>query len=633
MVQALVRAAAALNARRAVHVLMRRQEWYAKRLAGAAAGSIVRVYRPLLRHCEFIAVTGSCGKTTTKELIAGVLGTRFRGGKSREGYNQHYHTATSLLRVRPSDRFNVQEVGIGKFGAGMIDVALRLIRPTIGVVTAIGSDHVSAFGSIDAIAREKRKLVESLPPHGTAILNADDPRVLAMRAHCAARVLTFGTGARADVRAEAIDAAWPDRLSFTARHGAETARVVTQLCGGHWVAPALAALTVGVAMGMRLADAAVGLRSVPPFANRMEPVVRDDGVAFVFDDAKTPSWTIPATFAFVRQARARRRCIVVGTISDYTGNSDRMYASAAKEALRSADHVVFVGSRASKSLPAGRDGGPASLHAFYAIDSACEHLAGLLRPGDLVLLKGTPADRLRRIFATPARADPAAAPRPHAPAVAQRPPDGRWVQAVIALGNPGERFRGTPHNVGWDVVDLLARHFGAGWSEEDGAWIAPVPLDGGTLLLLKPRCNVNRTGAALRALGARHGFAAADCVLVHDDLGLEPGAVRARERGNDGGHNGVRSVLDAFATIEVRRVKVGVGRPPEGTPVADFVLAPLPAERAARVSAAVTAAAGRVLTLLALREPAHRPLREARERLEAAAPPPAPPSAASSPSR
>ena len=354
-----------------------------------------------------------------------------------------------------------------------------MIRPTIGVVTTIGSDHIRSFGSMEAIAREKRKLVEALPATGTAVLNADDPLVLAMRDDCKARVLTYGVAAEADVRAENISAIWPARLSFTASYRDQVAVVETDLCGAHWTSAALAAVTTAIAMGMSLAEAARAIRSVPPFANRMCPATRADGVTFVFDDAKSPYWTIPAAFAFVRDAQASRRFIVMGTISDYTGASERAYVTVAKEALKSADHVVFVGSKASKALPARKAVPATPLHAFYTVDAASEHLAGTLRAGDLVLLKGVPADRLERIYARPAQERPAAKdasdakwrcrlPRKHT--ATQR----QWTQAVVGFGNPGRMYRDSPHNVGHEVVDLLARFFdvrvdgGTGGAGRDG---------------------------------------------------------------------------------------------------------------------------------------------------------------------
>ncbi len=236
-------------------------------------------------------------------------------------------------------------------------------------------------------------------------------------------------------------------------------------------------------MGMTLAEAALGIRSVPPFRNRMYPVTRPDGVTFLFDDAKSPYWTIPATFAFIKRASASRRFIVMGTISDYTGSSEKATATVAKEALRCADHVVFVGRKASKSLPARQYVPATPLHAFYSMAAAREHLAGILRDGDLVLLKGIPNDGLERIYATPARTS-GAAESISAAGSATAPPDPPrsatkpWVQAVVGFGNPAERYRDSPHNVGQEVVELLARFFGAEWTVASEALLATIPFSG-----------------------------------------------------------------------------------------------------------------------------------------------------------
>lgn len=611
-----------LRLSRRAETILRRRRWYSARALGVAAGSIVRSCRPFLRRCEFIAVTGSCGKTTTKELIAGTLGAYWSGTRSPEGRNQHYHIAVSLLAVRPWHRFTVQEAGVGRYGPGGIDPTLALVRPTIGVVTTIGTDHISSFGSIEAIAREKRKVVEALPATGVAILNADDPLVLAMRDHCRARVLTYGLAQGADVRAEQVSAVFPDRLSFVAVHGQERALVQTAMCGEHWLSGALAAITVAVSMGLSLADAARAIGSVPPFANRMCPVVRDDGVTFVFDDAKTPVWAAPAAFAFVREARVKRRIIVVGTLADYMGSSVKAYRTVGREALRSADHVVFVGHRASQSLGARKAAGDVPLHAFFAIDAACDHLADLLEPGDLVLLKGKPSDGLEKIFATAIRwrrGDLPGAGAPsdaNVPTPAAPPASAGWTQVVVGLGNHGERYRSTPHNVGYEVVDLLASFFGSEWTDSAEARVASIPLPGGNLHLVKARVNINHTGPALATLRSRLPFAADDLVLIHDDLNLEPGIVKARRGGNDGGHNGASSVLGTMNSIAIRRVKVGVGRADADASMREHVLVPMTEERLAVMRVAYVTAAHRVLTLLAIPENAHAEMLVQRVRFE-----------------
>ena len=304
------------------------------RIRGALASRLVTLYRPLLRHVVFIGVTGSCGKTTAKELIAGVLGSKFKGKKTPDTDNQPWHIALTVLSVKPKDDFCVHEIGVGKRAQqGIFDKALELVRPQIGVVTNIGTDHISAFGTIDAIAAQKGRLIEALPARGTAVLNADDQRVLAMRSICKARVMTYGLASEAMVRAEDVRSRWPERLSFTVRYEGQTEVVTTQLCGTHWVSAALATITVGLAMGMSLTRAVRALEGVPPFEGRMKPEIRDDGVTFVCDDAKASLWSIPAALDFMRQASAPRKIVVMGTISDYTGNSDRAFVSLTKKAL------------------------------------------------------------------------------------------------------------------------------------------------------------------------------------------------------------------------------------------------------------------------------------------------------------
>jgi UDP-N-acetylmuramyl pentapeptide synthase len=231
------------------------------------------------------------------------------------------------------------------------------------------------------------------------VLNVDDPHVLAMQARCAGQVLTYdGLGPEAMVRVEHIRASWPERLAFTIRYAGEFHMVRTQLCGAHWMPCVLAALAVGITLGVPLATAVQAVHTVPPFKERMSPVSRPDRVTFIEDDAKAPLWSIPPVLIFMQEAKARQKVVVVGTISDYSGNSDRTYVAVARQALAVADHVVFVGSRASKCLKARCHPQDTALQTFYAVEAASEYLHDLLQSGDLVLLKGSHGDSLGQII-------------------------------------------------------------------------------------------------------------------------------------------------------------------------------------------------------------------------------------------
>jgi aminoacyl-tRNA hydrolase len=565
---------------------------------------LVALYRPRLRHVVFIGVTGSCGKTTTKELIAGVLGSQFKGKKTPDTDNQPWHIALTVLRVWPRDHFCVHEIGVGKRAQpGIFEKTLELIRPQIGVVTNIGTDHISAFGTIEAIAAQKGRLIEALPARGTAVLNADDQRVLAMQATCKARVMTYGLAPEAMVRAENVRSRWPERLSFTVRFEGQTEVVHTRLCGEHWVSAALATIAVALAMGMSLAKAARALEGVPPFERRMRPETHDDGVTFVCDDIKSPLWSIPAALDFMRQASAPRKIVVIGTISDYTGNSDRTFMSVAKQALAVADRVIFVGPRASKSLKARRHPEDEALQAFSSVAAAREHLSDVLRSGDLVLLKGTGGDGFDKLLS--ARAGPSGGVGGRTKSDRSRETPARGIAparvlAIVGLGNPGPQFRHSPHNVGQAVLDHLAVLLHAEWTEDNEAFVARVEQEGTAVYLIKPLTNVNTTGPTLLRMSQQLRFVPADCVLVHDDLDLPLGTVRARMNGSDGGHNGVRSVLEVFQSTGFRRVKIGVGRPELHGRTDQHVLASFSPELQMTMEKACDEAARRVLSLLGI---------------------------------
>jgi UDP-N-acetylmuramyl pentapeptide synthase len=408
-----------------------------------------RVWRLALRRTLVVGITGSCGKTTAKDLAAAVLGARLRGTHTRDTCNTPYNVARTLFRTFPWHDFAVVEVGA--WAADTLGRAVPVLRPRVAVVTNVGADHRKAFRSLEATAAEKGRLVAAVPPDGVAVLNFDDPLVAAMRERCAGRVLTFGLGAGADVRATDVRSVWPDRLSFTVHHAGVSAPVRTRLCGEHWTGCALAAIAVGIAAGLPLADAAAALAAVEPSPGRMSPVELEDGVAFVRDDWKAPLWSVPPALAFLGRARSARRIAVIGTLSDYPGSNEKRYAAVARQALEAAEHVVFVGRWARGALRAAPAGRPEALRAFERVEEAAAHLREFLRPGDLVLLKGSQTvDHLERIVEARAaaiaagRAGSGAArePGPAAPGEGRAAGRGAAAEAGAPLFPGGTRAAG-----------------------------------------------------------------------------------------------------------------------------------------------------------------------------------------------
>jgi UDP-N-acetylmuramoyl-tripeptide--D-alanyl-D-alanine ligase len=587
------------------------------------------LHRRSLSRTVFIGITGSAGKSTTKDLVASILGRHVPGVRKSSGTaNRSVDLAGLVLGTQRSDTYCVAEISI--LTPGYIDFSLALVRPTVGVVTNIGGDHFSAYRNFGGVAAEKSKLIRSLPDSGIAILNADDPRVLAMQSQFSGRTVTYGMGDDAMLRGEAVSASWPDRLSLTVKWKGESARVQTQLCGSHWVSVVLGALATGVALGVPLAVAAEAVASVEPFEGRMSPVQLGDGVTFIRDDWKAPLWSIAPTFEFMRQARATRKVIVMGTISDSPGDYSRRYAQIARQALAVADCVLCVGNQASACLRAKRE--EKDMLFAFSLRDAATFLSGYLRPGDLVLLKGSVStDHLERLILVRTSSvecwrsacgrryfcnacdllQVSSGPQgtigigtnPGVDAVIPIVKDSsvrdRSEVVVIGLGNPEEHRSDTRHNVGSRAVEIIARRVGQDWvSEGHLAKVCRGVLDGTPICLVKPLALMNDIGPALLQIAKTLDFDVSQCILVHDDLDLPLGTVRTRMRGGAAGHRGVLSILQAFQDDKFRRVKIGIGKPESGQSVADYVLTPFPPEQLAAVDAANRVAADQVIELI-----------------------------------
>jgi UDP-N-acetylmuramoyl-tripeptide--D-alanyl-D-alanine ligase len=591
---------------------------------------LVRLHRRRLRDVVFIGVTGSTGKTTAKDLIAEVLSSRFDGLKNPSSWNTLRTLRSALPRVilstRNRHRYCVLEMGTHRPGA--MDELASVVQPSIGVLTNVRTDHWRAFGSAEAIAAEKGRLVAALPADGTAIVNADDPLVLEISSTFEGRVITYGFAEHAEVRAEDARCIWPERLGFSVVHEGRSLRVETRLCGTHWVPTVLAALSVGLAMGVPLEAAIAAIGRVEPAEARMEPVVHPDGVVFIRDDDKAPFYTVAPALDFMRSARAPRKIAILGTLSDYTGTSRAKYESVARQARESVDYVFFVGRWSYRCLVAKRHPLDDSVRAFGTVKQASDFLLEFLKPGDLVLLKGSNnADHLARILlARTARVEcwrESCGKKLHCNECWRLEVEPREVrsrdidesepfrslplpsgegrgpcQVVVGIGNPGRRYDSTPHNVGHRVLDSLGRAVGGEWASYGRVEVLVGEWKGQSVYLVKPKVPVNWTGPLVARLAEHLGSAGDDFILVHDEIDLPFARVRIRMRGGDGGHRGVRSILDALQSLEVRRVKIGVGRPETKKKVVEHVLHKFTPSEDAEIELASEEAVTRVLGLL-----------------------------------
>ncbi len=312
------------------------------------------------------------------------------------GRNSVYASTLAVRSIDRSTEFCVQEIGAE--APGTIAKHVRVLRPTIGIVTTIGSDHYKKYRTLEATAREKGELVESLPRSGIAILNADDPLVIAMAARTRARVLTFGRSPDADVRASEVSAVWPGRLRLKVMHEDKVADVDTVLVGEHWTTSVLAAIACGIACGLALQTCAAAVARCQPFFGRYSVHTGARGQNFVMDHVKAPVWTIPTGLAFVGAARAPRKTIVFGTLSDYPSAASKRYRRTAREALEVADRVVFVGPQSGHVENLRQGAVRERLFNFDTTHQASMFLATGAMPDELIYIKASVADHLERIM-------------------------------------------------------------------------------------------------------------------------------------------------------------------------------------------------------------------------------------------
>jgi alanine racemase len=360
-----------------------------------------------------IAVTGSTGKTVTKEAIAAVLSTRFSVFRNYGTYSGRYGLPIALGKLTPLHRIAVLELAADSINE-ISDLA-RLTQPSIGVVTTVNEAHIDVFGSLEAIEREKGELIGALPSEGIAVLNRDDPRVWRMRTRTGARIVSYGLASGADYVAQGIQCT-ESGLRFRIRYRADGKDRIDlftlNLYGRHHVYAALAAVAVGRAFGIPISDCTSALRAFYPIAGRLNAIAGQDGTTLLDDsyDAEL-ACTLAALDALADHFSAHRRIAVLGSLRSQAGSSDA-YHQIGTRAAQVADLMVLKGECTQPirqaALSAGMD--RSQIYETFTNVGAIRHLTQAIRPGDTILIKGARQERLeeitRGLLIDPDRASP-----------------------------------------------------------------------------------------------------------------------------------------------------------------------------------------------------------------------------------
>jgi UDP-N-acetylmuramoyl-tripeptide--D-alanyl-D-alanine ligase len=343
-----------------------------------------------------VAITGSIGKTTAKELTAAVLATRFNVLKPASSFNNQWGLPLTLMRLGPEHQAAVVELGTNQ--RGEIATLAAIARPTVGMVTVVAPVHTEFLGSIDGVREEKAALVRALGADGVAVLNADDARVASMARDCAGRVITYGAAPGATVRAVGDVVDGETGLGFTLESGGARVPVTLTLGGRHNVTNALGAAAVGVALGLDLADIGRGLAEARAPARRGQWVVAGD--VTILDDTynASPTSVRAALETLAARRRGRRAVVVLGDMLELGALTDEAHREMGRAvAALPADEFVGVGRAAALAIEAARAAGIAEAYHAKSYEDTVAHLTKRLTPGDVVLVKGSRGMRMERV--------------------------------------------------------------------------------------------------------------------------------------------------------------------------------------------------------------------------------------------
>ncbi len=362
-----------------------------------------------------VGITGSVGKTSTKEMAAEIASRVFRTARSPENWNTEVGIPLVLMNL-PHDR-EVAIVELAMRGPGQIRELVEIARPEIGVITNIGESHMDFFESRAELAAAKGELLEGLPPDGVAIVNAEDPLAVALLRRARARPLTFGL-ARGDVTAEAVQVHPGQGSTFRLRLPAGRVEVVLRVPGRHAIRNALAAAAVGLALGLPADEIAAGLRRVTPLPMRLE--ARRIGEITVLNDVYNSSpQSVEAALEVMGELGGAPRVAVLGDMKELGTRSAEAHRRVGRLAAgQRLDLVVAFGPLARALADAARAAGGVRVVHSADLEEVVAVLRRELRPGALVLVKGSRAMAMERIIAA------LEAPRHDGTAVAPEEPPG-----------------------------------------------------------------------------------------------------------------------------------------------------------------------------------------------------------------
>jgi len=341
-----------------------------------------------------VGITGSIGKTSTKEIVASVLSQRYATYRSPGNMNSEIGLPLSLLEMEPDTEVAVLEMG-GAYAFGELALLAEIAKPQYAVVTNVHPVHLERMGTIEAIAKTKAELVEAIPENGAAILNGDDHRVRAMAPLCRGRVLTYGLVAENDIWADRVETEGISGSSFRMHLGSESYHLKIPLVGGHAVELALAAIAVGHAVGMSVAEMIPGLHN-PGIQVRLLLIDGPNGSRVIDDTYNASAPSVLSALGLLKQIGGQRKIAVLGDMRELGVVTEEQHRLVGRRVAEVVDELVTFGSLAriiaDEAVDSARvEGRRLAVTSFELEERAeiVEFLLSELREGDVALLKGS----------------------------------------------------------------------------------------------------------------------------------------------------------------------------------------------------------------------------------------------------
>jgi UDP-N-acetylmuramoyl-tripeptide--D-alanyl-D-alanine ligase len=344
---------------------------------------------------KVLAITGSNGKTSTKDFAASVLARRFRVTKTEGNFNNHVGLPRTILEATSGDEVAVWEIGMNH--PGEIAALAKIAAPDAAIITNIGVAHIEFMGSREAIAAEKGALAEAIEPQGTVILNADDPFTEGIAARTRAKVVLAGTTGGA-VRAIEIRQS-AEGSEFTIVEGAHRCRAQLPVAGSHMVQNALLAVAAGRAFGLSIEECAAGLTAAPLTKARLQ-IKEIGGVQFLDDSYNANPDSMKAALRTLVELDAEgKRIAVLGEMRELGTESERGHREVGETAaMLGVDQLITIGDAAELIAEGARTAGLARVLSARSTGEAARLLGEIAEPGDLVLIKGSRAVRTEEVI-------------------------------------------------------------------------------------------------------------------------------------------------------------------------------------------------------------------------------------------